>query len=414
MKILYLSNSDIKGGAARGAFRLHQGFLQNGVDSQLLVSKKYSDDYTVIGPQAKIKKAFSFVRPQVAGLLLKAQKSNNPICRSINILPSNLHKFVNASDADVVMLHWVGGEMLSIAEIGKINKPIVWRLADQWAFCGAEHYTLPGHDARYTEGYTKQNRPEGDTGLDIDKWAWKRKVKHWLNKDMTIVTGSNWLADCARSSYLHKNKNIEVIPSGIDTNVYKPIDKQLAREILNLPQDKRLILFGSMSASSDPRKGFHLLLPALQALIEKSNINMAAVVFGASRPQKAPDFKMPSYYLSTLQDDWSLALAYSAADVFVLPTMQDNLPYTVIEAMCCQTPSVSFDVGGLPDLIDHMQNGYLAPSFDTDDLAEGLKMVLENDALRHSWSQECRKKALREYDVNAQVSRYLNLFDNIL
>src|SRR6056297_2142045 len=114
---------------------------------------------------------------------------------------------------------------------------------------------------------------------------------------MTIVTGSEWLAECAKSSYLHKNKKIEVIPSGIDINVYKPIDKQVAREILNLPQDKRLILFGSMSASSDPRKGFHLLLPALQALTEKSNISMAAVVFGASRPQKAPDFKMPSYYL---------------------------------------------------------------------------------------------------------------------
>lgn len=414
MKILYLSYSDIRGGASIGAYRLHQGFLNNQIKSNLVVHKKFSDDFTVFGPHTNFKKIVNYLKPQFIKIVLKTQKHRNKVDHSINLLPSNLHKFINKSDADIVILHWVGAEMISIAEIGKITKPLVWRLADQWAFCGAEHYTLPGQDVRYREGYTKQNKSEGDKGLDIDKWTWKRKVKHWLNKDMTIVTGSKWLADCARVSYLHRNKKIEVIPSGINTNVYKPIDKQIARDILNLPQDRKLILFGSMSASSDPRKGFHLLQPALQKLTEKSNIDMAAVVFGASRPQQAPDFQMPCFYLSILQDDWSLALAYSAADVFVLPTMQDNLPYTVIEAMCCQTPCVSFEIGGLPEMIDHMENGYLAPPFDTEALAEGLQLILEKDQLRQNMSIQCREKALQEYDVNVQVSRYMNLFDNIL
>ncbi|MCP3929873.1 MAG: glycosyltransferase, partial [Bacteroidetes bacterium] len=317
------------------------------------------------------------------------------------------------SDADIVILHWVGKEMLSIAEIGKINKPIIWRLADQWAFCGAEHYTLSEKDKRYIDKYLTTNRNRNEKGFDINRWTWKRKIKHWYNKPMTIVTGSNWLADCAKSSYLFKNKRVEVIPSGLDMNSYKPVDKKVARQILNLPMNKKLILFGSMGANIDKRKGFHLLQPALKYLKKNSNIDMATVIFGASMPKFAPDFGMPSYYLSVLQDEWSLVLAYSAADVFVLPTMHDNLPYTIIESMACSTPCVSFRIGGLPDIIDHDINGFLATPFNTEELAEGIQTIIENDTLREEMSTNSRQKALEEYDVNIQVNKYLQLFDTL-
>ncbi|MCI5178817.1 MAG: glycosyltransferase [Candidatus Electrothrix sp. AW3_4] len=414
MKILYLSTSDIKGGAARGAYRLHRGFLQNGIDSKLLVSRKYSDDHTVIGPQTKIKKAITFLRPQLGHAILKLQRTSNGVCHSVNILPSGLHKYINNSDANIVMLHWVGGEMLSIAEIGKINKPIVWRLADQWAFCGTEHYTLLGQEKRFTEGYNALNRLGDDKGFDIDKWTWQRKVTHWYNKPMTIVSGSHWLADCAKSSYLFKNKNVKVIPSGLDMDIYKPLPKATARQILNLPPDKKFVLFGSMFAASDSRKGFHLLLSALQTLSKNITSEVEAIIFGASEPESPPDFGIPSRYLSTLQDDYSLVLAYSAADVFVLPTMQDNLPYTIIESMACGTPCVSFAVGGVPDIIDHKVNGYLAEPFDTEDLSRGIQSILENKTWCEGIAEKCRRKALDEYDVNIQVRRYLELFDDIL
>ncbi|MDZ7832280.1 MAG: glycosyltransferase [Desulfobacterales bacterium] len=413
MKILYLSTVDIKGGAALGAYRLHRGFLKKGIDSILLVNKKLSDDHTVKGPANNFQKMLNAIKPEIQKALLKCQKTPNTFLHSINLFPSGMARYINQSDVDFVILHWIGQEMLSIAEIGKIQKPVVWRLADQWAFSGSEHYVLPEEEIRYIEGYSRNNRPSDHKGLDVDCWTWQRKKKHWLHKPLTIVTGSRWLAECARKSYLFKDKVIKAIPSGLDMDIYKPVDKRTARSILNLPLDKKLILFGSMSAASDKRKGFHLLLPALQAFAENSGVHAAAIIFGASKPKNPVNFKMPAYYLSVLQDDWSLVLAYSAADVFILPTMQDNLPYTVMEAMACGTPSISFNIGGLPDMIEHEINGYLAEPFDPSDLANGLTYILNNDALRKKMSENCRQKALREYNVDVQVDRYLELFQSI-
>jgi len=413
MKILYLSTNDIKGGAALGACRLHHGFLRRGINSTLLVSKKYSDDYTVVGPVKNFRTILNSIKGEVEKTILSLQKTPNPYKHSLNLFPSGLVKYINQSDADFVILHYIAQEMISIADIAKINKPIVWRLSDQWAFCGAAHYTLEEEEIRCIEGYSRNNRPTDHKGLDIDRWTWQRKKKHWLHKPLTIVTGSRWLAECARKSYLFKDKVIKAIPSGLDMDIYKPVDKLTARSILNLPLDKKLILFGSMSAASDKRKGFHLLLPALYEFAENSGLEAAAIIFGASKPKNPVNFKMPAYYLSVLQDDWSLVLAYSAADVFILPTMQDNLPFTVMEAMACGTPSISFNVGGLPDLIEHEVNGYLAEPFDPKDLANGLSYLLSNDSVRKTMSENCRQKALDEYSVDVQVDRYLELFQTI-
>ena len=413
MKILNLSTSDAKAGGFIGAYRLHIGLLNNNIDSNLIVNKKYSDDFTVKGPQTNTKKWINFLKPWIANLLIKFLRTPNKSAHFINLFPSNLPNFINESDADLVILHCVYWEMISISEIGKIQKPIVWTLHDQWPFYGTEHFPYSDNDKRYIYGYTSKNRPRYEKGLDFQKWTWKRKLKHWYDKPMSIVSCSNWLAERARSSYLFKQKQVEVIPNGVDTNIYKPIDKITARKILNLPQYKKIVLFGAMSATSDKKKGFHLLHPALQKFTENSNTKTAAVIFGASRPSDPPDFNMPTYYLSTLQDDWSLVLAYSAADLFVLPTMHDNLPYTIIESMACKTPCVSFSVGGLPDMIDHNVNGYLATPFDPEDLANGIQKILENDELRYEMAENCRRKTLKEFDVDVQVKRYLELFKSL-
>ena len=161
MKILYLSSSDIKGGAALGAYRLHRGFLRRGIDSTLLVNKKYSDDYTVVGPAKKFRTIYNSIKVEIETAILKFQKTPSTYKHSINFFPSGLVNCINQSDADFVILHYIGQEMISIADIGRINKPIVWRLADQWAFCGAEHYTLAEEETRNVEGYRASNRPPG-------------------------------------------------------------------------------------------------------------------------------------------------------------------------------------------------------------------------------------------------------------
>lgn len=414
MKVLYISTSDIDGGAAIGAYRLHRGFLQNGIESTLLVNKKLSDDFTVIGPQTRFRKALNLFKPYLGKAILSLQKTPNAFLHTINLIPSGLVSRINQSDADLVILHWIGREMLSVEDIGKINKPLVWRLADQWAFCGAEHYALPAQEKRFIEGYTSHNRPDEHKGFDIDRLTWNRKKKYFLRKEMSIVCGSRWLEECARKSYLFRKKRIELIPTGLDTSVYKPINKRVAREILNLPQNKKIILFGAILAISDERKGFQFLVSALNNFMKISDVEVIALIFGASEPQKPTRFGMPTYYLSTLHDDWSLAVCYSAADVTLVPSLLEAFGQTASESMSCGTPVVAFDATGLKDIVDHKENGYLAKPFQAEDLANGLKFILENDEMRLDMSKQCRKKALQEYSVDVQVSRYLNLFHDLV
>lgn len=415
MKILYLSTSDIAGGAARGAYRLHKGLINKGVDSTLLVQEKVTDDFTVHGPRNNLHKAIARARPYIMKPFLKLQKTTNTVEHSVNLLPSGLVRRINSMEADIVQMHFVGHEMISICEIEKIKKPIVWRLADMWAFCGAEHYTSHEGDLRYQEGYKAENRIYGHKGIDIDRWVWNRKMKYWHGKHMTIVTGSKWLRDCAKSSVLFKNKKIEVIPSGLDINVYKPIEKNQARNILNLPLDKKIVLFGAMSATSDKRKGFHLLQPALIQMSQTEfSKNMELVVFGASSPRDPLNMGMKTHYTGRMYDDYSLALLYSAADVLIAPSLQDNLPYSVIESLACGTPCVAFNVGGMPDMINHKESGYLAKPYESRDLAQGIIWILEDENRHKMLSVNARKKAEQEYAVEVQVERYLKLYKEVI
>jgi glycosyltransferase involved in cell wall biosynthesis len=232
---------------------------------------------------------------------------------------------------------------------------------------------------------------------------------------LTIVTPSRWLADCARKSSLFHDLRIEVIPNGLDSQRYKPVEQKLARDLLNLPQDKQLILFGAMKATSDRRKGFHLLLPALQKLSQiQGQDRIELVVFGASEPREPPDFGFKVNYLGRLNDDISLALVYAAADVFVVPSLEDNLPNTVMESLACGTPCVAFKIGGMPDMIEHGQNGYLAQPYEIEDLAKGIAWVLED---RERYGKLCdrdRQKVEQEFTLELQAHRYLSLYQELI
>lgn len=197
MKVIQVNYSDNIGGAARAAYRIHFALRKSGIDSRMLVDVLSTGDWTVESSKGK----FAKVRPMVAGLLNKTLKTANPILHSTGILPSRLHQQLNASDADLIHLHWVNAEMISVAEIGKLKKPVVWTLHDMWAFCGAEHYT---EDLRWRDGYTAINRPAYEVGFDLNRWTFVRKQKHW-KRPMHIITPSRWLADCAKNSALMRD-----------------------------------------------------------------------------------------------------------------------------------------------------------------------------------------------------------------
>jgi hypothetical protein len=178
MHIIHLNQSDIIGGAARAAYRIHHCLRESGVDSRMWVNQARAGDWTVEGPRNKFEKTMGLIRPQLARPLVNTLRTENPVLHSPQLIPSQWVKRINASDADIVHLHWVQGDMLSIADIGHITKPLVWTLHDMWAFCGAEHYT---DDNRWQESYHRHNRPSHESGFDLNCWTWQRKRKHWKN-----------------------------------------------------------------------------------------------------------------------------------------------------------------------------------------------------------------------------------------
>src|SRR5665647_38457 len=295
MKILAASHSDIHGGAARAAYRIHHAIRGHGVESRMLVNSATAGDWTVEGPKNKVAKALAIVRGPMAGLLTKSLNTGNPIVHSPAIVPSRWSMRLNASDADVIHLHWVNGEMMSIADIGNIRKPVVWTLHDMWAFCGAEHYT---EDHRWRDGYIANNRPRHESGFDLNRWTAARKLKHW-SRSMQIVTPSRWLAGCAKQSVLMRDWPITVIPNTIDTNVWLPVSKVLARQLLRLPPDVPLLMFGAVGGAEDPRKGFDLLQAALNYLRGQLP-DLELVVFGQLAPQTAVDMGFPVHYTGHL------------------------------------------------------------------------------------------------------------------
>ncbi|WP_186491468.1 glycosyltransferase family 4 protein [Synechococcus sp. BIOS-U3-1] len=390
MKIFHLNHSDINGGAARAAYRIHHALHNSGIDSRMLVNVAASGDWSVQGPTSKRSKAIGRVRHQLVTPLRQLLHTENPILHSPSLVPSGWPDRLNVSDADVVHLHWVQNEMLSITDIARIRKPIVWTLHDMWAFCGAEHYTT---DHRWRDGYRSDNRPDHESGFDLNRTTWQRKRKHW-RRPLQIVCPSQWLADCVHASALMADWPVAVVPYPVDTNRWQPIEQRLARHLLELPQDCPLLLFGAIGGGNDHRKGMDLLLTALTQLRTEGNLqDLRLMVFGQLAPQSPPQLGFPVHYTGHLHDDLSLRVLYSAADVMVVPSRQDNLPNTGLEAHACGTPVVAFNTGGLTDIIDDRVTGALAEPFEPASLAAAISWVLANPKRRNALGAAARKRA---------------------
>ncbi len=410
MKILIVSQSDVHGGAARAAYRLHKAFLSQDLQCQMLVARKASGDYTVIGPNSNPGNTWADIRAYMALPFHKLHQSANENLHSFNILPSGLHKIINEMDVDIVNLHWINREMISISEISKIRHPIVWTLHDMWAFSGAEHYDDLDAPERYKNGYINTQASQGK--FDLDRWVWRRKEKHWCQLNAHFVTPSQWLSGCVKESKLLQNFSVQTIPNCIDLKLFHPINKQWARQILGLEQNKRYVLFGALSSTSNRRKGFHILLPAIEKLTSQIS-GVELLIVGASQPSTPFNFGLPTHFLGHYSDELSMALVYSAADIFVSPSLQDNLPNTLMEAMACGTPCVAFDTGGMPDLISHHQNGALAKCFIANSLAEQMQWVLQN-AEYNALCEKARNSIETKYSPGIVTNQYMDLFQQVM
>lgn len=405
MKVLHLSSFDRTGGAARAALRLHEGFQEIGVDSSMLVQFKSSQDSTVQVAENKVQ---ARVRSCLSSQLMRRFDCTQMF--SPQWFPDAILSNVKTIAPDVINLNWVCNAFLQIETLPKLPQPLFWTLQDMWSFTGGCHYSQGCQRYEVACGQCPQLHSNKED--DLSRWIWQRKIKAWENLNLTIIAPSEWMAQCARASSIFKDKPVEVIPFGLDTEAYRPVDQDVARKELGLPpESKKLVLFGALDATGDTRKGFHLLQSALKQLsVTDWSDQIELVVFGSSAPEEPVDLGFPIHYLGQLRDDASLRHAYAAADVMIAPSIEEAFGQTATESLACGTPVVVFANTGLADIVDHQQNGYIADYCNVDDLAKGIAWVLEDSDRHAALRQAARSKAEREYATEVQAHRYLSLF----
>ena len=278
-----------------------------------------------------------------------------------------------------------------------------------WAFCGAEHYS---EDVRWQEGYRKGNRPQSESGFDVNRWTWERKKKHW-KRPMQLVAPSRWMEQCVRDSSLMGAWPVVQIANPVDTDFWRPVDKCLAKDILGLDPETPVLLFGALGGKREPRKGFDLLQKALEHLCGEK-LALQLLICGQRDPEKETDTGFPVHYTGHLHDDLSLKMVYNAADVLVIPSRQDNLPNTGVEAQACGTPMVAFNVGGLSDIVQHEETGYLVQPFDTMALAERISAIVSDREKHQSMSKAARDSAVKRFSCSVIAKKYMNVYENNL
>lgn len=410
MKILTVNFSDTVGGAARAAYRLHTALLKEGVSSQMLVQKKSTDDHTVIGPLTRLQALLAILLPTIETIPIGLYKNRANTVFSTSWTPmSNIVQRINALNPDIVHLHWIGGGMMRIEHMAEIKVPIVWSLHDNWAYTGGCH--VKWKCERYKNHCGACPQLASQFNYDLSRWVYSRKQKSYSKiSNLTLIGLSRWAMESAKESSLFKDKKLVNIPNPLNTETFKPYDKELARCLWNLPLTKKLVLFGAHKAISDQNKGFAQLIEALRSMKRK---DFELVIFGSGEPVNSCFHGFNTHYLGRLCDDISLTTLYNACDVTVVPSLQENLSYAIMESLSCGTPVVAFNTGGNNDLIEHRSNGYLANPFNTEDLAKGIDWVL-NLTNYDVISQSARKKIIQEFDSRQVVKKYIELYEEIL
>ena len=404
MKILHVSFADDGGGAAIAAHRLLAAQRKIGIDAYMLVVRKQTDDPAVhapLGEAAKLK--IRMVRSAAKRIGRLGSVGAPHVMRSLGLVSSGIGEAVRRETADLIHLHWVGGEMMSLREMAALPAPVVWTCHDMWPFCGAEHYAS---GQRFMRGY------ESDGSLDIEVLTFRRKRRLWARWHPLLVCPSTWIAKQAEASLLMRDAPRAVIPNTLDMDIFRPLDRDQARNRLQLPREGRMVLFGADQGRADPRKGFDLLEAALARLPSDNAGKIFLATFGSRNAVATRVSGLRSHEFGVIRDDERLALLYSAADVFVAPSRQDNLPNTLLEAQACGLPCVAFDVGGMSDIIESPLHGALVKPFDVDAFAAQIMAAGEQ---ADAWRRDAiRKDAVSRFGAASVARRHLELYDSVL
>jgi len=413
MRVLHVSTSDTRGGAARGSFWLHQALCEAGIDSVMLVGRKYSDDERVIPINGMTARVRERVRDSLDQLPLHGYRKTDESFWTVGWVPRRLSRAVDDLRPDLVHLHWMGGGFMPIRALSGLPQPVVWTLRDMWAFTGGCHYTAGCTGYRTRCGKCPQLNSTREN--DLSRAVWMHKSKAWADLNLWLVPISTWLARCARRSSLFAEVPSTVIPNGVDSRRFHPMPSAEARAAWGLAPDKRYVLFGAVGPLSDERKGFGRLAEATRVLAAQCWTTRAELlVFGDYAPDTLPPLGLKTRFLGHIDNDDRLAQLYAGADVMVVPSLQEAFGKTLIEAMACGTPVVAFASGGPMDIVSHKENGYLARPFDAADLARGIDWCLEMPGRTEELGRKARRRVEEDFDMSIIVQHYRDLYRSVL
>jgi len=408
MKILHIVAGDLNGGAARGAYWLHSGLKELNIDSKIFTNSKITlgDNSVVTINNSKKRKAINIIRGQLDNLFPLFYRKRKKIIFSSSFFGVDFTKTNEYKEADIVHLHWINGSFVNIKHLGKIEKSIVWTMRDMWPMTGGCHYAMECD--KYKTGCGNCEQLNSHSSYDLSKFILNRKKKY-LPKDMKIVGISHWLSDEAKKSELFKDYDVRTISNNIDSKEFFPVDKDIARKILGIKSSKKIILVGSTNLK-DFYKGFDKYLEAIKQLDKEKYF---LCFFGNVDKNVVSDLGFEYKSFGYLNDNISLRLVYSCANVFVAPSLMDAFGKTIAESMGCGTPVVCFDATGPKDIVTHKVDGYKAESFKSDDLSSGIEWILNNKNYEEL-CQKARNKVVGEFDSVVVAKKYIELYEEIL
>ena len=416
MRVLIINTSERIGGAAIAAGRLVEALKNNGIKAKMLVREKQTDRLSVIGLNKNWWKVWQFIWERILIWKENRFKKHNLFAVDIANTGTDITVLPEFQAADIIHLHWINQGMLSLNDIRKIllsGKPVVWTMHDMWPCTGICHHAREC-DKYHQECHHCPYIYKGGGKKDLSNQVFKKKKEIYQSAPVTFVTCSRWLKERAGQSALLNGHAIVDIPNPISTGLFKPQNSLAARNKMELPTDKKLILFGSVKVT-DKRKGIDYFVESCKLLAEmhpELKEELGVVVYGKNSEQLKPLIPFQVYALDYISNEKDLVNIYNAVDLYVTPSLEENLPTTIMEAMACGVPCVGFNVGGIPEMIDHLHNGYVAEYKSAEDLANGIIWTLSESEYQ-SLSEEACRKAVSNYSESIVAKKYIDIYNKI-